>query len=114
MLWKLSWESIVGIVSEGSDKFFTSKKTGKNAIRIGEATPYFNLPEELKLMTTAIKTSSIKNTELLSTSMNHEMTGENNVVFPQISSMVTIERLADTIGSPFRNLTASNKTQTLI
>jgi D-ribose pyranose/furanose isomerase RbsD len=114
MLWKLSWESLVGIVSEGCDKFFTSKKTGKNALRIGEATPYFNLPEELKLMATTIETSSIKNTEPLSTSINHEMTGEDNLVLPQISSMVTIVRLGDTVGSPFRNVTVSNKTQTLI
>jgi len=114
MLWKLSWESVIGIVSKDYDNFFTSKKTGINIEKNGEATPYFDLPEELKSMVTGMETSSIMTVEPMSTNINHERTGENSVVLPQTSSMITIKRLGDSVSGSFRDVSVSHKTEILI
>lgn len=115
LLWKLSWESVIGIVSEDYDKFFRSKKTGINIEKNGEATPFFDLPEVLKSMVTGMETSSSMSVEPLSTSINHERTGGgNSVVLPQISSIITIKRLGDSVSGSFRDASVRNKTEILI
>lgn len=114
LLWELACETAIGTASEDYDDFFSSRTRGKKVAWIGDATPYFDLPKELKLMVTtkeAVGMTSSTN-EHLSTGMTNEVIGEGEgLTSPQITSVVTITRIGGNGSGSLLDFTRSNKTR---